>query len=117
MNSILEALVVADLVAEPAALLEEDAHQYTAPAPRGEMICSGIRMSGNEPGAEEADHQCGRHLVEVVEQGRVEESIPTHLHLEAAVALLELELVVTLALQVGPFRPILVLEGADEELR
>ena len=38
VDPVLEALVVADLVAEPAALLEEDAHQDPAPAPRREVV-------------------------------------------------------------------------------
>ena len=67
MNSILKALVVADLVAEPAALLEEDAHEDAAPASRGEVVVRVFTVSGDEPGTEEANHERRRHLVDVVE--------------------------------------------------
>ena len=49
VDSVLETLMVADLVAEPAALLEEDAHQYPAPASGREVVVRVITVSGYEP--------------------------------------------------------------------
>ena len=66
VNPVLEALMVADLVAEPAGLLEEDAHQHAAPAPRREVIVRVFGVGRHEPRAEQTDHQRRRHLVDVV---------------------------------------------------
>ena len=41
--------------------------KHAAPAPRREVVRGRVGVRGHEPGTEEADHQCGGHLVEVVE--------------------------------------------------
>merc|ERR1719258_568147 len=66
VDPVLEALMVADLMTQPAGLLEEDAHEHAAPAPRREMIVSVVGMGRHEPSTEEADHERRRHLVDVV---------------------------------------------------
>ena len=56
MNPVLEALVVADLVAQPAALLEEDAQEDRARGAHGEVgrrvVGEGADEEGGEPAAD-----------------------------------------------------------------
>ena len=117
VDAILEALVVADLVAEPAALLEEDAQEDRARGAHGEVGRRVVGEGADEEGGEDGEEERRAHLVDVEEEVRLEEASVLHLEAEPAVALLEVELLLALGALVAPLLAVLLLELADEERR